>query len=82
MSNSKISTDKVTQQSPLKLAGSAHLMNIIAKATQASKPTETVVKLAGNTLRDELYGDNFCKEASASTQCNPNWSIGLAGNRN
>ena len=53
-----------TQEAQLRQAATERLMHNIAKATQASAPTEAS-KTEGGTLRDAMYAEDFRLQASA-----------------
>lgn len=51
-----------TQETQLRHAATARLMDSIHKASSSSKQTATV-KAVGSSLRDSLYEDDFRKQA-------------------
>jgi len=59
-----------SQEAQLRQAATERLMNSIAKAAQASVPTEAL-KTEGSTLRDALYADDFRQQARAVVSAKP-----------
>ena len=59
-----------TQEAQLRQAATERLMDSIAKATQASAPTEAV-KAESGTLRDAMYAESFRQQARAAVNAKP-----------